>query len=271
MLLFALMSPVLLLGQWWSDRRHGRCRPRRLIAEHRRATAGGRGGSARRWLPRATRSVMPSSRTCPSWARSPGRDVRSGSAAPKTPTNSSRSARRTRRQGARQRTRPTSWRPCRRARARRGPGLTCHRRRGTPTIAPLRRAVSWPRLRRGTRPVVWSRFSGSATPPGMTGHGPVVCPTSPEPDGAVATVAETQRRAVASRGSSRLLVIVDERPARGEPAGRSLEPSSWSSTALALRRRARVATCSRRPIRGCTSSASTTARGLLPCRDVDRG
>ncbi|EWT00217.1 hypothetical protein N865_17535 [Intrasporangium oryzae NRRL B-24470] len=35
MLLFALMSPVLLVGQWWSDRRHGRRSYRRLVAAHR--------------------------------------------------------------------------------------------------------------------------------------------------------------------------------------------------------------------------------------------
>ncbi|HET8987482.1 MAG TPA: FtsK/SpoIIIE domain-containing protein, partial [Humibacillus sp.] len=35
MMLFALMSPVLLLGQWWSDRRHGRQSQRRLLRQHR--------------------------------------------------------------------------------------------------------------------------------------------------------------------------------------------------------------------------------------------
>ncbi|HET7801588.1 MAG TPA: FtsK/SpoIIIE domain-containing protein, partial [Humibacillus xanthopallidus] len=35
MLLFALMSPVLLIGQWWSDRRHGRLSHRRLLRQHR--------------------------------------------------------------------------------------------------------------------------------------------------------------------------------------------------------------------------------------------
>ncbi len=34
MLLFALMSPVLLLGQWWSDQRHGRLSHRRLLRQH---------------------------------------------------------------------------------------------------------------------------------------------------------------------------------------------------------------------------------------------
>lgn len=34
MLLFALMSPVMLLGQWWSDRRHGRTSYRRQMAEY---------------------------------------------------------------------------------------------------------------------------------------------------------------------------------------------------------------------------------------------
>ena len=34
MLIFALMSPVMLLGQWWSDRRHGRTSFRRQLAEH---------------------------------------------------------------------------------------------------------------------------------------------------------------------------------------------------------------------------------------------
>ncbi|TQM63852.1 FtsK/SpoIIIE domain-containing protein [Humibacillus xanthopallidus] len=34
MLLFALMSPVLLIGQWWSDRRHGRLSHRRLLRQH---------------------------------------------------------------------------------------------------------------------------------------------------------------------------------------------------------------------------------------------
>ena len=37
MLLFALMSPVLLLGQWWSDRRHGRVSHRRTMERHREA------------------------------------------------------------------------------------------------------------------------------------------------------------------------------------------------------------------------------------------
>ncbi|MEO7448284.1 MAG: FtsK/SpoIIIE domain-containing protein [Humibacillus sp.] len=37
MLLFALMSPVLLLGQWWSDRRHGRLSHRSRLREHRAA------------------------------------------------------------------------------------------------------------------------------------------------------------------------------------------------------------------------------------------
>ncbi|MGW5239928.1 FtsK/SpoIIIE domain-containing protein [Monashia sp. NPDC004114] len=35
MLLFALVSPVLLLGQWWSDRRAGRSSYRRLMRDHR--------------------------------------------------------------------------------------------------------------------------------------------------------------------------------------------------------------------------------------------
>lgn len=39
MLLFALMSPVLLLGQWWGDRRHGRSSHRRRLADHRSAVA----------------------------------------------------------------------------------------------------------------------------------------------------------------------------------------------------------------------------------------
>ena len=39
MLLFALMSPVLLLAQWWSDRRHGRVSYRTQLAEHVRETA----------------------------------------------------------------------------------------------------------------------------------------------------------------------------------------------------------------------------------------
>lgn len=39
MLLFALMSPVLLLGQWWGDRRNGRSSHRRRLAEHRSAVA----------------------------------------------------------------------------------------------------------------------------------------------------------------------------------------------------------------------------------------
>jgi S-DNA-T family DNA segregation ATPase FtsK/SpoIIIE len=43
MLLFALMSPVLLLGQWWSDRRAGRTSYRALVREHGRQV-----GSARR-------------------------------------------------------------------------------------------------------------------------------------------------------------------------------------------------------------------------------
>ena len=34
MLLFALMSPVILLGQWWSDRRHGRLSHRRMLRQH---------------------------------------------------------------------------------------------------------------------------------------------------------------------------------------------------------------------------------------------
>ncbi|OFE18023.1 hypothetical protein BA895_12800 [Humibacillus sp. DSM 29435] len=39
MLLFALMSPVMLLGQWWSDRRHGRTSLRRQLADHAVAVA----------------------------------------------------------------------------------------------------------------------------------------------------------------------------------------------------------------------------------------
>ncbi len=39
MLLFALMSPVLLLAQWWSDRRHGRVSYRTQLAEHSSETA----------------------------------------------------------------------------------------------------------------------------------------------------------------------------------------------------------------------------------------
>ena len=39
MLLFALMSPVMLLGQWWSDRRHGRTSFRRQLADHAVAVA----------------------------------------------------------------------------------------------------------------------------------------------------------------------------------------------------------------------------------------
>ncbi len=39
MLLFALMSPVLLLGQWWSDRRHGRRSHRSRMRQHRAAVA----------------------------------------------------------------------------------------------------------------------------------------------------------------------------------------------------------------------------------------
>ncbi|HEX5970231.1 MAG TPA: FtsK/SpoIIIE domain-containing protein, partial [Intrasporangium sp.] len=39
MLLFALMSPVLLLAQWWSDRRHGRVSYRTQVAAHSRETA----------------------------------------------------------------------------------------------------------------------------------------------------------------------------------------------------------------------------------------
>ncbi len=34
LLLFALLSPVMLLGQWWSDRRAGRKSYRRLVSEH---------------------------------------------------------------------------------------------------------------------------------------------------------------------------------------------------------------------------------------------
>ena len=34
MLLFALMSPVILIGQWWSDRRHGRRSHRRMLRQH---------------------------------------------------------------------------------------------------------------------------------------------------------------------------------------------------------------------------------------------
>lgn len=36
MLLFALLTPVMLVGQWWSDRRHGRISHRRRLAEHGR-------------------------------------------------------------------------------------------------------------------------------------------------------------------------------------------------------------------------------------------
>ena len=39
MLLFALMSPVLLLAQWWGDRRHGRVSYRTQLAEHSGETA----------------------------------------------------------------------------------------------------------------------------------------------------------------------------------------------------------------------------------------
>lgn len=39
MLLFALMSPVMLLAQWWGDRRHGRVSYRAQLAEHARDTA----------------------------------------------------------------------------------------------------------------------------------------------------------------------------------------------------------------------------------------
>lgn len=39
MLLFALMSPVMLLGQWWSDRRHGHTSFRRQLADHTLAVA----------------------------------------------------------------------------------------------------------------------------------------------------------------------------------------------------------------------------------------
>ncbi|MCU1535737.1 MAG: domain containing protein [Humibacillus sp.] len=39
MLLFALMSPVLLLGQWWSDRRHGRRSHRSRMRQHREDVA----------------------------------------------------------------------------------------------------------------------------------------------------------------------------------------------------------------------------------------
>ena len=44
MLLFALMSPVLLLAQWWGDRRHGRVSYRTQLAEH--SARNGAGGSA---------------------------------------------------------------------------------------------------------------------------------------------------------------------------------------------------------------------------------
>ncbi|WP_347351716.1 FtsK/SpoIIIE domain-containing protein [Intrasporangium sp.] len=44
MMLFALLTPAMLLGQWWSDRRHGRVSYRRRLAEHatarRQAEAG---------------------------------------------------------------------------------------------------------------------------------------------------------------------------------------------------------------------------------------
>ncbi|GAA6527289.1 FtsK/SpoIIIE domain-containing protein [Intrasporangium sp. DVR] len=39
MLLFALMSPLMLLAQWWGDRRQGRVSHRAQLAEHARATA----------------------------------------------------------------------------------------------------------------------------------------------------------------------------------------------------------------------------------------
>lgn len=38
LLLFALLSPVLLLAQWWGDRRSGRASHRRLVRDHRTAT-----------------------------------------------------------------------------------------------------------------------------------------------------------------------------------------------------------------------------------------
>lgn len=34
MMLFALLTPAMLLGQWWSDRRHGRVSHRRQLADH---------------------------------------------------------------------------------------------------------------------------------------------------------------------------------------------------------------------------------------------
>ncbi len=39
MLLFALLSPVMLLAQWWGDRRHGRVSYRAELAEHARGMA----------------------------------------------------------------------------------------------------------------------------------------------------------------------------------------------------------------------------------------
>ncbi len=55
LLLFALLSPVMLLGQWWSDRRAGRKSYRRLVREH---AAGTRAGAQ-------PTSTVPPSRTPP--------------------------------------------------------------------------------------------------------------------------------------------------------------------------------------------------------------
>ena len=83
MLLFALMSPVLLLAQWWSDRRHGRVSYRSQLAEHSRETArvkarlhealateGHRRHAAQPDLP--TAASVAGSRDARMWERRPG-------------------------------------------------------------------------------------------------------------------------------------------------------------------------------------------------------
>ena len=88
MLLFALMSPVLLLGQWWSDRRQGRLSHRRMLKHHAE--------SLQRWRARSVMPLWPRhandmrsiriSASSSSWSTSV--DLVCGSVAPATTTGS---------------------------------------------------------------------------------------------------------------------------------------------------------------------------------------
>ena len=65
MLLFALMSPVILLGQWWSDRRHGRLSHRRHAEAARRQPRGRREPDERRPRGRDPSAARRASRPLP--------------------------------------------------------------------------------------------------------------------------------------------------------------------------------------------------------------